>query len=169
MQKITMTTPIVEMDGDDYDSSAWKWFEQIHPQIKGEGVLLEADVPESDVLLDEQKTFNEQPPKVQEAIKKLYTDTLSYRIEAETRGGREFYLVKQGNGVVDINMTMKDAQENIKRLREQEPHILNKTGASVYSDISNKMGSREAASEALNQHGIKGITYDGGNDGRCCL
>ena len=158
---------IAEMNSDDYESSAWKWFEQIHPQIKGEGALLEVDVPESDVLLDEQKTFNEQPPKVQEAIKKLYTDTLSYRIEAETRGGREFYLVKQGNGVVDINMTMKDAQENIKILREQEPHILNKTGASVYSDISNKLGNHEAASEALNKHGIKGITYDGGNDGRC--
>lgn len=154
-----------------HDPSTVKWFkENVLAKIvesKNEGSLVSVDIPDSDVLLDEQKTFNEQPPKVQNAIKKLYADSHPYRIEKETLDDRDFYLVKQGNGIVGINMTMKDAQENIKRLREQEPHILNKTGASVYSDISNKLGSREAASEALNKHGVKGITYKGGRDVRC--
>lgn len=40
-------------------------------------------------------------------------------------------------------------------------------GHYIYNNIKNVLGSDRAASELLNKYGIKGITYDGGTDGRC--
>lgn len=41
------------------------------------------------------------------------------------------------------------------------------TGRYIYSKLSGKLGSAKAASQKLNEYGIKGITYDGRQDGRC--
>lgn len=41
------------------------------------------------------------------------------------------------------------------------------TGRDVYRKISNILGSDKAATQLLEKYGIKGITYDGKQDGRC--
>lgn len=67
---------------------AWDWFEkEIAPNIKQAGRLFEVEIPESDVLLDEQKTFEKQPKKVQDAIVALLGPQKTYehlsQMEAE--------------------------------------------------------------------------------------
>ena len=41
------------------------------------------------------------------------------------------------------------------------------TGGKIYRDLVKILGSDKAASEMLKKYGIKGITYDGRQDGRC--
>ncbi len=40
-------------------------------------------------------------------------------------------------------------------------------GKYIYDNIINVLGTKKAASQLLEKHGIKGITYDGKQDGRC--
>lgn len=41
------------------------------------------------------------------------------------------------------------------------------TGKEFYDTVAAEKGGQKEASEFINEHGIKGITYDGGNDGKC--
>lgn len=91
------------------------------------GNVLEVDIPENDVLLDEDKSIEEQPSKVREIIEKELE-----RIGGSASNGKRFY-----NEIV-----FEYAREGI-------------------------MNPQRAASEHLNELGIKGITYNGGRDGRC--
>lgn len=43
----------------------------------------------------------------------------------------------------------------------------NSFGLNIYKSLSTALGGDELASEYLNEHGIKGITYEGIEDGRC--
>ena len=43
----------------------------------------------------------------------------------------------------------------------------NSFGQNIYKSLSTALGSDKLASEYLNEHGIKGITYEGIEDGRC--
>ena len=104
----------------------------------GKGSLFEADVPEDDVLLDEEKPLNEQPEKVRKAILEYY------------KSRPDAYIVPNSIDELDGD-----------------------TGEQFYKDVMFQM-KREghydyprAASELLNSLGIKGITYNGGRDGRC--
>lgn len=40
-------------------------------------------------------------------------------------------------------------------------------GKDIYGNLAYKLGSSKAASQMLEKHGVKGITYDGKQDGRC--
>ena len=40
-------------------------------------------------------------------------------------------------------------------------------GKEFYDTVAAEKGGQKEASEFINEHGIKGITYDGGNDGKC--
>lgn len=96
------------------------------------GQLYKVDIPETDVLLDEDKPLNEQPEKVQKAIDEI-CDKLDWNeITTIDETGREFY----------------------RRLSE-------------YFGEPGYFENMQEASEFLNQHGVKGITYDGRSDGRC--
>ena len=93
-----------------------------------DGQVHEVDIPEMDVLLDEQKTFDKQPQFVQETIKKV--------------------------------------------LKETDERLLNdltneRTGGYIYEGLSYILGSDKQASQLLDKYGIKGITYNGREDGRC--
>ncbi len=102
------------------------------------GQLFEVDIPENDVLLDEDKTFNEQPEKVQEALKNLpiqFFDINDYNIEEMT--GEDIY------GEIVNNIAKRDGYKSTQKEFEK------------------------SASKLLNKYGIKGITYDGRSDGRC--
>jgi|GEM_PF-2790455 len=84
------------------------------------GQLYKVDIPESDVLLDEDKTFSEQPEAVQNAVRKLLPKV------SDTSSGK-----------------------------------------AIYAALKKKLGGPRKASLALNEQGVKGITYDGQQDGRC--
>lgn len=52
---------------------AYKWFEsEIRPKVKGQGHLYTAEIPDDNILLREERTFDEQPKEVQDAIKNLF-------------------------------------------------------------------------------------------------
>lgn len=94
------------------------------------GQLFEVDIPENDVLLDEDKDLINQPDKVQRAIEKIYADAMKL------------------NNV-------------------ELAYAIGITGREIYRGFSKYFGSDRKASEFLNKYGIKGITYDGQQDGRC--
>ena len=95
------------------------------------------DVPENDVLLDEDLQLPEQPEKVREAISKYY------------RSRPDDYIVDDSDSLPEQNgkLFLKEVIRQLAREGEPEP--------------------KKAASLLLNSLGIKGITYDGGRDGRC--
>ena len=95
------------------------------------GQLVEVDVPEDEVLLDEDKELVQQPEKVQRAIEKIYSDAMKNND------------IGLANAIVQI------------------------TGRDVYKELAKYFGSPKEASELLNKYGIKGITYNGLQDGRC--
>lgn len=101
--------------------------EDIKPLTPGR--LFEVEIPENDVLLDEQKPLEEQPK-----IVKL--------------------LDKYAEKIDDWSFTLGEAWDGM-------------TGKEFYEYISDVLHGDKAASEYLNEAGIKGITYDGFRDGRC--
>lgn len=124
----------------------WDWFErEVAPNIDMDGRVFQVDIPDNDVMLDEQMLLKDQPKFIQDAIKKAVDDL-------ESKG-----LL---NEPVD-----KWFKEN----------VLEMTGSDVYWSIGAKydknygddFDSTKATSLLLNKHGIKGITYVGERDGRC--
>ncbi len=112
-----------------------------------QGQLFEVDIPESDVLLDENKPYSKQSAKVKKAIKKLFED-----------GGEKYQ--QSLKDIIKHDYTGKGIYETI---RENE-------GLNYYSENNKfKYNSEfyQMASEKLNKYGVKGITYDGKQDGRC--
>lgn len=113
-----------------FSAEAIKWWKTqreryLNKEYK-ESTLFEVDIPEDDVLLDERKNINEQPKKVQQAVRKMYR-ALGYKTSA----------------------------------------LKHVTGKEFYDTVAAEKGGQKEASEFINEHGIKGITYDGGNDGKC--
>lgn len=116
---------------------------------RSEGQLFEVDIPDDEVLLDEDKKFSEQPKAVQEAIKKLYEENWEkYENNSAT--------VKLAEIIYTDNTSKKYAD-----------NLSYKEGKAIYKYISDMTGSDKNASELLNKYGIKGITYDGLRDGKC--
>lgn len=111
------------------------------------GALFQVEIPDDDVLLDEQKTFEEQTEKVREAIKNILNDMSDHEREYFRQSGSL-------NKSQDINEW---------------------DGRDIYHALSVVMGHRKhtfegrekEASLILNQYGVQGITYDGRTDGRC--
>ena len=128
---ITHTEDDVLNNSDEmFDAEAVKWWKNqreiyLNKEYK-ESSLFEVDIPEDDVLLDEKRNINEQPKKVQQAVRKMY-HSLGYKTSA------------------------------LKYV----------TGKEFYDTVAAEKGGQKEASEFINEHGIKGITYDGGNDGKC--
>lgn len=128
---ITHTEDDVLNNSDEmFDAEAVKWWKNqreiyLNKEYK-ESSLFEVDIPEDDVLLDEKRNINEQPKKVQQAVRKMYR-SLGYKTSA------------------------------LKYV----------TGKEFYDMVAAEKGGQKEASEFINEHGIKGITYDGGNDGKC--
>ena len=128
---ITHTEDDVLNNSDEmFDAEAVKWWKNqreiyLNKEYK-KSSLFEVDIPEDDVLLDEKRNINEQPKKVQQAVRKMYR-SLGYKTSA------------------------------LKYV----------TGKEFYDTVAAEKGGQKEASEFINEHGIKGITYDGGNDGKC--
>ncbi len=123
-----------------------------YPQrtFKTEGQLFEVDIPEADVLLDEQEPLNKQNENVQKIVNKILNenDWLKDELKKSSPTGKDLYkqLVK--------NFLLKQESEN-QKLRN-------------FGYKENEwQDPQKLASEFLNNYGIKGITYEGKQDGRC--
>ena len=105
------------------------------------GQVHEVDIPENPYLLDEQKTFAEQSDFVKKQLMIVWDN-----------------LVIDDAKIVNLTGSKTNPYKNVAR---------HKTGKEIYKDLANILGSDKAASELLEKNGIKGITYDGKQDGRC--
>lgn len=121
------------------------------------GMVFEVDVPENDVLLDEQKIFDEQPENVQDGIARLIQENKKIH---DLYAGE---IVKNGKRLLNIKRKKSEITSDEIILS----YFRGRTGKQIYNDLSGKLKSPRAASEALNQYGVKGITYEGRTDGRC--
>ncbi|MBQ3641191.1 hypothetical protein II906_04605 [bacterium] len=173
------------------------------------GQLFEVDIPDKDVLLDEDKKFSEQPEKVKNAIRKIAKD---YNIEelkieliddfikrVEKKYGKqagkivkEIYDAEIENNeydAIETNKMVSDAWDKWNQFeldndidRNKDNFNINEIYNTIRKDITGKeiyrllvnlsseynyANSQKDASQLLNKYGIKGITYDGRQDGRC--
>lgn len=222
---------------------------------RSRGQLFEVDIPENDVLLDEQKSFGEQPNAVKQALLAVYKSFPKERLaivreEAKAQVGRDRALVEKGDKLElerqqlfnrkralktvnaerpagtnpfdpkssaklfdlgrdylrqmyspeqiarlendagylaaekaalkekldDVARKIGENERRIEEKRKKDRDAIDRArlgtllakmdGASLYSGISAMADSPRAASELLNAHGVRGITYDGGQDGR---
>ena len=106
------------------------------------GRLFEVEIPDEDILLDEDLGFDEQPQKVKDSLRKLVKD-YKRKTSSEDDG---FTPYKHGI----LNEILEGAD-----------------GERIYEIVSSIAGSPERASRLLNKYGVEGITYDGQRDGRC--
>lgn len=111
--------------------------------IQNKGNLYHVDIPEAPFLLDEQKTFNQQDDFVKQRLREALKDD-AFSEYFEEWGGREEFAETE----------IADYEQGY-------------SGGYIYSRFEDLLGSDKAASELLNKYGIKGITYEGQQDGRC--
>lgn len=210
--------------------------------------LLKVEVPENDVLLDEQKTFTNQNKNVQALLKntieslddarsmKFWENLLDFKLRAFDNAGKVQFKIDGFNKLADgIGKLLESnsntfgyrtlarslerygySKEEIEKLksdgeyRNQEQQklrsqaaaleeelerakaedaaakekVINQakadisgtlggmfSGNKIYDALAKAMGEEDynwrGASELLNEHGIKGIAYEGMKDGRC--
>ena len=223
--------------------------EKVHLDVKRPvGKLFEVEIPDDDVLLDEQKPFDEQPKLVQEKLEELFEkndsidlldDVLQLPInppelrqtlgfmrlarknirasktaidvlrdvldKSASRSDRiNAYRALLDEDIVDFDeMTdsYEDDIDNVEASRDYLEDVLSsyenglkrqqgsyqkwldslpgdvnlarmvlskmRSGREIYNRLSSALYGDKAASLALNEVGIKGITYVGGRDGRC--
>lgn len=115
-------------------------------EFKGKGKVFRVEIPENEVLLDEQKPFSEQPSRVQQALKKLAKDRVDFLGD---------YSLQEAIDENNTGGSMYDLL--VLRLKDLWQQLGDKSGANP----------AEYVSKELNEYGVKGITYDGRQDGRC--
>lgn len=142
---------IEEAEGDGgYDPKALKWLrDKIASKYtkKQFGQVFEADIPENDVLLDEQKTLAEQPKKVQQAIREMVSSMTDEQLEDT---GQDVGRIGRDKAIANILKQFEGGN-----------------GKQIYGTLTDTFGGQREASLKLNEYGVKGITYEGGTDGRC--
>ena len=111
------------------------------------GTLFEVDVPDDEVLLNEQALLSEQSFEVQDAVKELVHNMTHEQ------------LARTGESVES------DGEE--KAIKHLLFRFENYNGKYLYDVLTRAFGGAREASETLNEYGIKGISYEGGRDGRC--
>lgn len=164
--------------------------------VMTEGQLFEVDIPETDEMLDEQKSFLEQPEKVQKAIKQIvidngFEDFMYFETKEDFLAKVRNVAGEKGEKVAKeiIEAELSDVQDDIYKAWDKWEEIENElnidrnnfdmntiynmlrgknyTGKNIYNDLAKLLDSDKEASLLLNKYGIKGITYDGLQDGRC--
>ena len=101
------------------------------------GRLYHVEIPDADILLDEQKPIKTQPAKVRDGIRSVLREVTGQ----------------------DISLTKGPVAEYTGGT------LVNYLGRMLKHQGSNT--PRKDVSLLLNKHGIKGITYEGRRDGRC--
>ena len=175
------------------DLSRYEHGERLDSAVKNlasEGRVFEVDIPEQDVLLDEDAPFKDQPQKVKEAVEQVFDkykkeDPYYYRksipedfseLDENYRSGT-FTVVQRLDENRERVFAIFNNEDTVKqrvRLFNEKAENDNPTkpsdtasGRGIYQMLSRLTGSARNASLALNEAGVKGITYHGLRDGRC--
>jgi hypothetical protein len=128
------------------------------------GQVYNAEIPDSDVLLDYDKPFNQQPEKVKAILKKADLIELSdytpetFPIELNVPNGI-IYKGYEGENVT-FTLLSKDGFSSISW--DEVVNLVGDTslsGERIYQNLSRELGSDKAASEYLNSLGIPGLQY----------
>ncbi len=127
-------------------------------------------------------TADELISKSEYALKKLQSvepDKLRYK---DTPGQVHEVEIPENPYLLDEEKTFEEQSEIVQQVFERIKeefniqikgkvqagvHFHDITGKFVYNKLAGKLGSSKAASEKLREYGIKGISYDGFQDGRC--
>lgn len=132
-----------------------------------EGNVYKVDIPDVDVLLDEQKHWRNQSKIVKNAIQNLVKE-MSSEQKKQVLSYPFRYVRVHGILVKDARYEkFTDTASNEELTERVLDRFKGMRGGDIYDDIGTIAHSDKAASELLNKYGIKGITYDGGRDGRC--
>lgn len=154
------------------------------------GRVFEVDIPNEDVLLNEDLSLKDQPQKVKEAVEQIFDkyqkeDSYYYRksipedfseLDENYRPGT-FTVVQRLDENRERVFAIFNNEDTVKqrvRLFNEKAEHDNPTkpsdtasGRGIYQMLSRLTGSDRNASIALNNAGVRGITYDGFRDGRC--
>ena len=107
--------------------------------------LYHAEIPDADVLLDAGKSFDEQPPKVREALEKLVRGLTLEQLE----NWNDVRRMGKAKVVAEIMDALSEAD-----------------GTNIYGTISDLAEGQKEASELLNKYGVKGAVYNDEQNGR---
>ena len=160
--------------------------------LENPGKLFKVEIPDDDVLLDEQKAFDKQPKLVQEKLEKLLENEDMYGLLSDIgkKDSRFDDLSADYDDLLSLEDALsrgddisewqqKEAKEQRRAFEKKLADLLDgatlaqvylrtfKSGREIYEALSARLGSDKAASLALNEVGIKGVTYYGRRDGRC--
>ncbi len=86
IKKDMVTLEDVEISKEEYD----KAYKAAYDKYQKRGQLYEVEIPENDVLLDEQKSFDEQSEKVQKALEKIAND-FGVQVKGKVQAGINFH------------------------------------------------------------------------------
>lgn len=139
----------------------------------GKGFVYKLSIPKDDVMLREGVTFAEQPIKVQNALKDIQNEILQSKgynslDEINTKlnilNSEYEKLVNKPTLPWESSPTTQiQAQiSNLERIRNMFDY--GGSHKNIYTNLAKRLGEEETSS-LLNQHGIKGISYNGGIDG----
>lgn len=108
-------------------------------------VTYHVEIPDNDVLIDEQKTYDAQPEKVRKSLEKLVRGLTLEQLE----NWNDVRRLGKAKVIAEIMDTLSESD-----------------GMNIYGTISDLVDGQQEASELLNQYGIKGITYHDEQSGR---
>ena len=109
------------------------------------GKLYHVEIPDNDVLIDEQKTYDAQPEKARKSLEKLVRGLTLEQLE----NWNDVRRLGKAKVIAEIMDTLSESD-----------------GMNIYGTISDLVDGQQEASELLNQYGIKGITYHDEQSGR---
>lgn len=140
----------VDINEENFSPAAVKWFKrEIKPRLRIKGSLIEVDIPENNVLLDEQKTLAKQDENVKNLLKNFYKS-----LRSEQRSAVKEQL-KQS---VRKNETSEEYSEKINKTRKIDSTLsrLNKI-LKPLPDTAPKFIQR---AKELSMSELKGEGYD---------
>lgn len=117
---------------------------------ENKGQVHEVDIPENPYLLDEDATYFAQPEIVRNALDEVINNLTDEQISKEFEG-----------------TVYPENRDALRRMWKTGDYDFRNEGGDIYKSLSKMLGSKKAASQMLEKYGIKGITYEGRQDGRC--
>ena len=125
-------------------------------RIVTQGQVHEVDIPDYPYLLDEDLSYNQQPEIVKTAINNIINELTDEQMVEVTLDPRE---------------TTEEKREYLRKALTIEGEgydiDVHADGKGIYKALSKMLGSDKAASQMLEKHGVKGISYYGREDGYC--
>ena len=151
-----------------------KYYDSVN--LKTDKQLYKLSIPKDDVMLREGVTFAEQPIKVQKALTDIQNDEIrksGFNSIEEVRDRLNTVADEYEKAIREQavpfwawgSTPVSDYQLELSKL-ERLNNMFDYGGShkNIYTNLAKRLGNEETSS-LLNQHGIKGISYNGGIDG----